>query len=126
MFLRLRLIYFRNWTDLRIFPRLGKIVFPHTVVDNSCEWASNGISHHFNEFDRDTVRAVDVSDLNNFSTRRTSPWDTSRSLNLAGLSSGRDSVSSSRQKGKSLLTGKVNPGCWGPKFSTKNPESKFH
>ena len=50
---------------------------------------------------------VDVSDLNNFSTRRTSPWDTSRSLKLAGLSSGRDSISSSRQKGKSLLTGKV-------------------
>ena len=34
---------------------------------------------------------VDVSDLNNFSTRRTSPWGTSRSLKLAGLSSGRDS-----------------------------------
>ena len=48
---------------------------------------------------------VDVSDLNNFSTRWTSPWDTSRSLKLAGLSSGRDSISSSRQKGKSLLTG---------------------
>ena len=44
---------------------------------------------------------VDVSDLNNFSTRRTSPWDTSRSLKLEGLSSGRDSISSSRQKGKS-------------------------
>lgn len=50
---------------------------------------------------------VDVSDLNNFSMRRTSPWDTFRSLKLAGLSSGRDSISSSRQKGKSLLTGKV-------------------
>ena len=49
---------------------------------------------------------VDVSDLNNFSTRRTSPWDTSRSLKLAGLSSGRDTISSSKQKGKSLLTGK--------------------
>ena len=69
------------------------------------------------------VSGADVSDLNNFSTRRTSPWDTSRSLKLAGLSSGRDSISSSRQKGKSLLAGKVNPGCWGPKFSTKNPES---
>ena len=41
------------------------------------------------------------------STRRTSPWNTSPSLKLAGLSSGRDSISSSRQKGKSLLTGKV-------------------
>ena len=50
---------------------------------------------------------VDVSDLNNFSTRRTSPWDTSRSLKLAGLSSGRDTISYSKQKGKSLLTGKV-------------------
>ena len=50
---------------------------------------------------------VDVLDLNDFSMRRTSPWDTSRSLKLAGLSSGRDSISSSRQKGKSLLTGKV-------------------
>ena len=50
---------------------------------------------------------VDVSDLNNFSTRRTSPWDTSRSLKLAGLSSGRDAISSSKQKGESLLTGKV-------------------
>ena len=49
----------------------------------------------------------DVSELNNFSTRRTSPWDTSRSLKLAGLSSGRDSISSSRQKCKFLLTGKV-------------------
>ena len=45
---------------------------------------------------------VDVSDLNNFSTRMTSPWDSSRSLKLAGLSSGRDSISSSGQKGKSL------------------------
>ena len=50
---------------------------------------------------------VDVSDLNNFSTRRSSPWDTFRSLKLAGLSSGRDTISSSKQKGKSLLTGKV-------------------
>ena len=50
---------------------------------------------------------VDESDLNNFSMRRISPWFTSRSLKLAGLSSGRDSISSSRQKGKSLLTGKV-------------------
>ena len=50
---------------------------------------------------------VDVSDLNNFSTRRTSRWDTSWSLKLAGLSSGRDSISSSRQKGKSLPTGTV-------------------
>ena len=50
---------------------------------------------------------VDVPDLNNFSTRRTSPWDTSRSLKLAALSSGRDSISSSRQIGKSPLTGKV-------------------
>ena len=50
---------------------------------------------------------VDVSDLDNFSTRRSSPWDTSRSLNLAGLSSGRDTISYSKQKGKSLLTGKV-------------------
>ena len=31
---------------------------------------------------------VDVSDINYFSTRRTSPWDTSRSLKLVGLSSG--------------------------------------
>ena len=46
---------------------------------------------------------VDVSDLNNFHIHRTLPW----SLKLAGLSSGRDSISSSRQEGKSLLTGKV-------------------
>ena len=38
---------------------------------------------------------VDVSDLNNFSIHR--------SLKLAGLSSRRDSFSSSRQEGKSLL-----------------------
>ena len=50
---------------------------------------------------------VHVSDLNNFGTCRTSPRDTSRTLKLAGLSSGRDLISSSRQKGKSLLTGKV-------------------
>ena len=58
MFLGLRLIYFRNWTDPRIFPRLRKIVFPDTVVDNSCEGASNGISHHFNEFDRDGTAEI--------------------------------------------------------------------
>ena len=48
-----------------------------------------------------------MSHLNNFSTRRTSAWDSSRSLKLAGLSSGRDTISSSKQKGKSLLTFKV-------------------
>lgn len=57
MFLGLRLTYFRNSTDPRIFPRLRKIVFSDTVVDNSSEGAGNGISHHFNEFDRDTVGA---------------------------------------------------------------------
>ena len=46
----------RNWTDPRIFPGLRKIAFPDTVVDNCCEGASNGISHHFNEY-RDTVGA---------------------------------------------------------------------
>ena len=50
---------------------------------------------------------VDVSDLNNFSIHRTLPWSNSHSLKLAGLSSGRDSISSSRQEGKSLPTGKV-------------------
>ena len=50
---------------------------------------------------------VDVSDLNNFSIHRTLPWSNSHSLKLAGLSSDRDSISSSRQEGKSLLTGKV-------------------
>ena len=57
MFLRPRLIDLRNWTDPRIFPRLRKILLPDTVVDNSCDWVSNGYSHHFNEFDEDTVRA---------------------------------------------------------------------
>ena len=52
---------------------------------------------------------VDVSDLNNFSTLRTSLWGTSRSLKLVRLSSGRDSISSLRQEGKSQLTGKVLP-----------------
>ena len=46
---------------------------------------------------------VDVSDLNNFSIHRTLPWSTSQRLKLAGLSSRRDSISSSRQEGKSLL-----------------------
>ena len=50
---------------------------------------------------------VDVSDFNNFSIHRTLPWSNSQSLKLAGLSSGRDSISSSRQEGKSLLTGEV-------------------
>ena len=50
---------------------------------------------------------VDVSDLNNFSTLRTSLWGTSRSLKLVRLSSGRDSISSLRQEGKSQLTGKI-------------------
>ena len=44
---------------------------------------------------------VDVSDLNNFI------WSTSRSLELAEPSSGRDSISSSGQESKSPLTGKV-------------------
>ena len=92
MFLRLQLINFRNWTDPCIFPCLRKIVLPDTVVDNSCEGVRNGFSHHFKEFD---------------SIRRTLPWSNSQSLKLAGLSSGRDSISSSRQEGKSLLTGKV-------------------
>ena len=47
---------------------------------------------------------VDVSDLNNFSTRGISPWGISQSLKLAGLSSGRDSISFSRQEDKSPLT----------------------
>ena len=101
------MIYFKNWTDPRIFPGLRKIAFRDTVVDNSCEGASNGISHHFTNLTGIPSGPVDVSDLNNSSTRRTSPWDTSRSLKLAGLSSGRDSISSSRQKGKSLPTGRV-------------------
>ena len=57
MFLILRLIDFRIWTNSRIFPRLRKIVLPDAVVDNSCEGTSNGFSHHFNEFGRDTVGA---------------------------------------------------------------------
>ena len=50
---------------------------------------------------------VHVSDLNNFSIHRTLPWSTSQSLKLAGLSSGRDSIGSSRREDKSLLKGKV-------------------
>ena len=107
MFLRLWLIYFRNWTDPRIFPCLRKIVFPDTVVCNSCEGPAMESATILTHLMGIPSGPVDVSDLNNFSTRRISPWDTSRSLKLAGLSSGRDSISSSRQKGKSLLTGKV-------------------
>ena len=99
VFLRLQLINFRNWTDPCIFPCLRKIVLPDTVVDNSCEGVSNGFSHHFKEFDRDTAGASRCI--------RSLPWSNSQSLKLAGLSSGRDSISSSRQEGKSLLTGKV-------------------
>ena len=91
MFLILRLIDFRIWTDSRNFPRLRKIVLPDAVVDNSCEGTSNGAATVLTNLAGIPSGLVDVSDLNNFSTRRTSPWGTSRSLKLAGLSSGRDS-----------------------------------
>ena len=91
MFLILRLIDFRIWTDSRIFPRLRKIVLPDAVVDNSCEGTSNGFSHHFNEFGRDTVGVSRRIRSQQFQHAQDLAWGTSRSLKLAGLSAGRDS-----------------------------------
>ena len=82
MFLRLRLIDFRNWTDPRIFPRLRKIVLPDTFVDNSCEGPAMDSATILTNWTGIQTGPVDRSDLNNFSTLRTSLWGTSRSLKL--------------------------------------------